>query len=418
MKLLAKFNSVNIAATIIVFMIGGLCYYFILHFVLVKQLDKDLKVEEQEIMDYVKVNKNLPDSTNSNDQKITFEPAGIAVKRKIVSTDILKDRNDEHETIRKLIFPINISGKNYTASVSKSQQETEDLIQLIVSFTLAIVILLLLVLFIINRVVLNKLWLPFNNTLDELKQFNLSSRKSLKLNKSSINEFKELNNAVTVMSNQVVKDYDSLKSFTENASHEIQTPLAVVNSKLELLMQSENFTEQQMKDIEIIHGEMRRLSKLNQSLLLLTKIDNQQFREMEEIDLAKIIKKHLNNYEELISAKQITLIQNPGKANRVLMNDALADVLISNLITNAIKHNIEHGSIEISLNKNLLSVSNTGTTLFNKPTELFERFKKDDPKSESLGLGLSIVKKICEQYNFKVGYSYKNEWHTVNILFA
>jgi signal transduction histidine kinase len=418
MKLISKFNRVNIAATIIVFMIGGFCYYFILHFVLVKQLDKDLKIEEQEIMDYVKANKSLPDSTNSNDQKITFEPATIPVKRKITSIDILKVRDDEYETIRKLIFPISILGKNYIASVSKSQQETEDLIQLIVSFTLAIVILLLLVLFIINRFVLNKLWLPFYNTLDELKQFNLSSRKSLNLNNSSINEFKELNNAVTVMSNQVVKDYDSLKSFTENASHEIQTPLAVVNSKLELLMQSENFTEEQIQDIETIHSEMRRLSKLNQSLLLLTKIDNQQFREMEEIDLVKKIKKHLTNYEELISAKQITLIQNLAKANPVLMNDALADVLVSNLITNAIKHNIEHGSIEISLTENLLSVSNTGSTLISKPTELFERFKKDDPKSESLGLGLSIVKKICEKYNFKVGYSYKNEWHTLCIQFA
>ena len=418
MKLLEKFNRLNILATIIVLMISGLCYYFILHFVLIKQLDKDLKVEEQEIIDYIKVNKNLPDSTNTNDQKITFTLTDAAIKRKIVSIDILDTGDYEYKTIRRLVFPIYISGKNYKASVSKSQQETEDLIQLIVTITLAMVILLLLVLFIINRFVLSKLWLPFNNTLAELKQFNLSSKKSLNLNESNINEFKELNNAVAAMSNRVIQDYDSLKSFTENASHEIQTPLAVVNSKLELLMQAENFTELQMKDIETIQDEIRRLSKLNQSLLLLTKIDNQQFSETEKVDVAKIIIRQLNNYEELITAKRIVLKKNIDNTVEVLMNEIMAGVLISNLITNAIKHNIEEGVIEINLHKNGLTVCNTGAEPGSKPELLFERFKKDIPQSESLGLGLSIVKKICEQYHFKIDYSYQNQLHTVNILFS
>ncbi|MBL0200275.1 MAG: HAMP domain-containing histidine kinase [Chitinophagaceae bacterium] len=418
MKLLAKYNRVNILATSIVFMIGGVCYYFILHLVLIKQLDKDLRVEEQEIIDYVMVHNSLPDSADYNDQQVAFEQVAEAAKRKFGSFDILKKKDDEYITIRRLMFPVNISGVNYKVLVSKSQQETEDLIQLIVSITLAMVILLLLVLFIINRFVLNKLWLPFNNTLKQLRQFNLQSKKNLELNDSGINEFKELNKAVTVMSSQVLKDYESLKSFTENASHEIQTPLAVINSKLELLMQSENFTEQQMNGVETIYDEIRRLSRLNQSLLLLTKIDNHQFRETEEVDLARIIVKQLNNYEELIAAKQITLTQNISETPPVLMNETLAGVLITNLITNAIKHNIDHGSIEVVLKENRLSVSNSGSELSCRPEELFERFKKDTHQTESLGLGLSIVKKICEQYNFKVSYSFINGIHTLSILFS
>ncbi|MBK8713019.1 MAG: HAMP domain-containing histidine kinase [Niastella sp.] len=417
MKLLAKYNRVNILATSIVFMIGGVCYYFILHLVLIKQLDKDLRVEEQEIIDYVMVHNSLPDSADYNDQQVAFEQVAEAAKRKFGSFDILKKKDDEYITIRRLMFPVNISGVNYKVSVSKSQQETEDLIQLIVSITLAMVILLLMVLFIINRFVLNKLWLPFNNTLKQLRQFNLQSKKNLELNDSGINEFKELNKAVKVMSSQVLKDYESLKSFTENASHEIQTPLAVINSKLELLMQSENFTEQQMNGVETIYDEIRRLSRLNQSLLLLTKIDNHQFRETEEVDLARIIVKQLNNYEELIAAKQITLTQNISETPPVLMNETLAGVLITNLITNAIKHNIDHGSIEVVLKENRLSVSNSGSELSCRPEELFERFKKDTHQTESLGLGLSIVKKICEQYNFKVSYSFINGIHTLSILF-
>ena len=417
MKLLTKYNRVNILATTIVFILGGLCYYFILQFVLLGQLDESLEIEEREIDNYVTVNKSLPDPENYTNLKIVFEQTGLPVERKIQSMNIRDEEEGEYISTRMLIFPIHVSGKYYKVSVSGSQQETEDLIQMIVTITLAMVILLLLILFIINRFILNKLWHPFNNTLGELKKFNISSKASVKLDKSSINEFNELNDAVASMSNKVLKDYEALKSFTENASHEIQTPLAVVHSKLELLMQSDNFTELQMKDIETINSEVSRLSKLNHSLLLLTKIDNLQFQETGTTAIGKIILKHLDNYEELITAKQITLTKNIDTAFEVLMNETMAEVLISNLITNAIKHNMEHGSINISLHKKQLTIENTGTSLQCKPEELFERFKKDEPQSESLGLGLSIVKKIGEQYNLKVMYSCINRLHNFTVQF-
>ncbi|MEY2918625.1 MAG: hypothetical protein RIS73_2339 [Bacteroidota bacterium] len=418
MKLLAKYNKVNIAATILVLLVGGLCYYFILRIVLIHQLNNDLKIEEQEIKDYVKLNNSLPNAANYKDQKIAFEPTDLSfIKRKIKWINIYDAAEHENTPGRQLIFSIECAGKNYKVSITKSQQETEDLIQLIVLLTLAIVVLLLVVLFIINRFVLNKLWLPFNNTLQQLKQFNLSNKSAIQLEDSNINEFKELNSAVITMSNRVIKDYDALKSFTENASHEIQTPLAVINSKLELLMQSENFSEMQMHYIQNIQEEISRLSKLNQSLLLLTKIDNQQFKETEEVDMATVIGKHLNNYEELIAAKEITLTKNIDADCIVSMNKTMAEILVSNLITNAIKHNIDKGAITITLENNRLVVSNTGVELNSNPNELFERFKKDKVNSESLGLGLSIVKKIGEQYNFKAVYNYANGLHTVAINF-
>jgi signal transduction histidine kinase len=418
MKLFTKYNRINISATILVLLVGGLCYYFILRFVLIHELDKDLKIEEQEIRDHVRQNNSLPNGVNYNSQRIVFEPSGTATsERKIKSVTIYDSTEDETTPGRQLVFSISSAGKNYKASITKSQQETEDLVQLIVLLTLAIVVLLLTVLFIINRFVLNKLWLPFNNTLSELKQFNLSNKKTLQLEASHINEFKELNIAFTAMSKAVLKDYDALKSFTENASHEIQTPLAVINSKIELLMQSENLTEQQVQYIQQIQGETSRLSKLNQSLLLLTKIDNQQFKHSEEVDIAKIVTRQLNNYEELIAAKEITLTRNIEMPVIVLMNEVMAEVLLTNLITNAIKHNINNGSIEMTVNKEQLTVTNTGPPLQGSPEEMFERFKKDKVNSDSLGLGLSIVKKITEQYGFTVHYSYADQNHRISIKF-
>ena len=405
-------------ATILVLLTGGLCYYFIISFVLINQLDNDLMVEEQEIKDYVLVHDSLPKAVKYKDQKITFEPAiASGEERRIKSIVLFDEAEAEDVASRQLTFSIKSAGKHYKVSITRSKEEAEDLVKLIVEITLALVLLFLLGLFIVNRFVLNKLWIPFNNTLSDLKNFNLNTAAGLQLQDSSIDEFQELNNAVKVMSNQVIKDYDVLKSFTENASHEIQTPLAIVQLKLELLMQSENFSAIQMQYIQTIQEEISRLSKLNQSLLLLTKIDNRQFSDVGEVDLEKIITKLLGNYEELIAAKHIKLTKNIEEKCIVRMNEMMAGVLISNLIVNAIKHNIDQGTLEVVLNRNELIISNTGGELSCNPEELFERFKKDKVDSDSLGLGLAIVKKICLQNNFQINYSCKNGLHIITTRF-
>jgi signal transduction histidine kinase len=416
-KLFAKYNRVNIVATVVVLVIGGICYYLILHFVLLKQLDNDLNAEEQEIKNYILLNHLLPVPTNTKEQEIIFKESTSAIKRKIESKKIYKKEDDEYEICRILFFAVNVSGKNYNVYISQSQEATENLMQLIASITLGLVLLLLFILFIVNRFILNKLWHPFNTTLAKLKEFDINKNQKLQLNTTKIDEFIDLNYAVTKMNESVIRDYNALKSFTENASHEIQTPLAIVNTKLELLIQSENFTAAQMQNIQTIHNEINRLSKLNKSLLLLTKIDNHQFEEKEEVDIVKIITTLLNNYDELFTAKKINLIKEMETTVFILMNETMAQVLVSNLINNAIKHNIDNGTINIFLNNTFLLITNTGTALQNYHANMFERFKKDKMDSDSLGLGLSIVKRICDLYNFTVTYNYENNLHSIKIVF-
>ena len=418
MKLLSKYNRVNLIATIIVLFVSAICYYFLIQSVLITQLDKDLKVEELEIKDFIKENNRLPDPTNYKDEQEEFIPSGNQkADRRYTSVDIFNKEHHEDVSYRQLQFPVLIAANQYKILIRKSQEETDDLIQLIVIITLGILVILLVTLFLINRFLLNKLWKPFNSTLQQIKQFNLSGKEKVQLEQSDINEFTELNDAVRIMTGRVSRDYDEIKSFTENASHEIQTPLAIIKSKLELLSQSENLKEEQMNSIQSVYEATNRLSKLNQSLILLTKIDNQQFRESEEVNISSLINKHLNNYEELIAAKFITIKKNIEDNVKMNMNEALAEILISNLITNAIKHNIDKGIIEITLSNNHLLISNTGLPLKIDPSELFERFKKDKVSSESLGLGLSIVKKICERYSYGIKYIYSDTLHTITINF-
>ena len=418
MKLLTKYNRVNLIATIIILLISAVCYYFLITSVLINQLDKDLKIEEHEITDFAKENNRLPDPAYYKDEQEEFiNSDNNVIYRRFSSVDNFNKEHNENISYRQLEFPLTVSGHQYKIQIRKSQEETDDLVRFILKITLGILLVLLVTLFFINRFSLNKLWKPFNTTLQQVKQFNLSGKEKILLPQSDITEFTELNNAVTIMTNRVSQDYNEIKNFTENASHEIQTPLAIIKSRLELLSQSENLKEEQMNTIQSVYEAANRLSKLNQSLIMLTKIDNQQFRESEDVDISMLLNRQLFNYEELIAAKSITIKKNIQNNIKLNMNETLAEILISNLITNAVKHNIDNGIIEINLSNDHFSVSNTGVPLQSDPTELFERFKKDTVSSESLGLGLSIVKKICERYRYQINYHYSDTLHSTSINF-
>ena len=418
MKLISKYNRVNIPITIIILLISSISYYFILHFVLTKQLDKDLKLEKQEILHEVQEVDKLPETSNFKDQQILFTPSKDGkFKNKFSTENIYDTKEKEYQTFRRLDFSLKIKGEYYIATVKKSQQETEDIIQLILLITFLVIVFLLLVQFIANRVLLRKLWRPFNNTLEELKEFKVSGENEMKLGATEIDEFAELNRTVILMTNKVKGDYDSLKRFTENASHEIQTPLAIIKTKIELLAQSE-LNERQANVIQTLNDVVNRLSKLNQSLLLLTKIENGQFADTECVNISKVLERHIINFEELAEAKNITITKNVFEECEVKMNESLAVVLISNVMVNAIKHNHSHGIIDIKLEGNTLSISNTGEVPTKGTSSLFERFEKDTSSVDSLGLGLAIVKEICDRYGFRVNYNYADKMHIVSIQFA
>ena len=418
MKLLAKYNRVNIPITIVTLLITVIGFYFIIHFFLVHQIDKDLRIEQQEIIHYIKEKNSLPEASNYKDQEIQFHLTQDDTFRPEFSTeDRYNHKANETESFRKLEFLIKVNGNYYITEVKKSEQETEDIIQLILIITFSVIVFLLLVLFIANRFLLTKLWEPFNHTLAQLNQFNLSSKNTIELQKTNINEFRELNKTALFMTEKVRKDYAALKNFTENASHEIQTPLSIIKNKIELLLQSENLDKNQINAIQSLNDAASRLSKLNQSLLLLAKIENHQFENAEKINLSLVLNECLENFEELASIKNISIEKNIADNIFIQINDSLAEILISNIIWNAIKHNYQNGTIAIELAQDSLLVSNTGDEPNENTESFFERFKKESSSSDSIGLGLSIVKTICDTYKFVVSYNYKETMHIVKILF-
>lgn len=264
------------------------------------------------------------------------------------------------------------------------------------------------------RLVSQRILSSLHHTMKTVQRFNVKEK--VQFPRSRTREFKELNNFLQKMTDKTVDEYASVKEFSENASHELQTPLAILRNKLELLSET-NIEEDQAALIGDMQNAIERLSKINRSLTLLTKLENNEYAVSENIRFCKITKDILAAYEDRIEMKNLTIKTDIDKSVLLKIHPVLADMLINNLVGNAIRHNVQNGRIELVLTHKRLMIRNTGLPPEMPTEELFHRFKKSNQCSESVGLGLAIVKQICEVCGFYITYNYKNHLHTLQIDF-
>jgi len=408
MKLFTKYNRINITATIIIFLAGSVAFYFVLDYVLIRQLDASLRSEKQEITEYIQLHQQLPEIQNTKEQWIQITKASQPISNSI--TKIIPAYNkseNEREYIRQLIFMVTVNKENYLVAVNKSETETDELLKLIIPLTLSMVALILLFNYLINRRLITSIWQPFYNTINNIKDY-AANQQSLTLSKEPIDEINLLNESLNKMTEQIHKDFYALRSFTENASHEMQTPLAIIRTKVESLYQLAEGKEIMMQQLLSIEDACLKLSKLHQSLLLLTKLENKQFILNELIQLKSILEQKCEERTELLESKHIKL-QIDAANFEIHLHQHLAEILISNLLNNAIRYTAIGGTISISLFQKQLIVSNTGTTGSLDLDKVFTRFYK--ASDTGTGLGLSIIKEICTSAGFSISYVYEKNMH-------
>lgn len=416
MTLLGKYNRTIVIITLIALMIGGGSYAFIIRKIFIKQLDNSLVEEEHEIIEHIQANNAMPPMSRRADQTVFYRTTAKPLERRFVSVDVYDSTDKEYEPERQLHFSINVKGVSHHVVISRSQVETEDLILLVLLITAAVGVFLLAALFVVNRFVLKKLWQPFRHTLGQIKQFNVSNKGEVALLPTDISEFTELNTAFGQMAKKVVEDYEILKDFTNNASHEMQTPLAIINSKLDVLIQDEALNENQMQQLQQIYGPVSRLSKLNHSLLLLARIENNQFSESKEVDVSQVVHEKLKSLTEWSDVKHLR-IENDLHSFNVTADPMLVEILIGNLLTNAIRHSPKGGKISIRMSKERkLTIANSGNGQSLETEMVFEKFKKGT-ESDGTGLGLAIVREICSLYQFRLQYRYYESDHEFAVCF-
>ncbi len=413
MKLLNKTSIYYLLFALPVFAIcSGVLYYFVSSKI-INSLDESLAKEKTTIEKNLKKGKMVHDM----DDEVTLvsKTSGL-YSDKVSFSDTLIFDSTETELIPFRLLRGDVSdGKAiYRITIRTSHIESDDLIISIIYPVLFLFIMLLLGFFLINYFISKRLWNPFYKTLEQLNKYNIAETIT-KFDITSIKEFSELNAVLNKMIENIHADYISQKQFIENASHEIQTPLAVIKSKIELLIQSVSLSENDIQIIQSVYNATNKLSSLNKALLLLSKIENNQFKDMEEININVLVDKTLEHFEEIISLKNIQIKKKYDGVLSVKMNPALADILVTNLIQNAIRHNLKKGLITVLMNKNAITICNTGNTPATPMDKLFKRFVKSDASSESIGLGLAIVKEICEKYKIKIDYTYDDSVHTFQL---
>ena len=321
---------------------------------------------------------------------------------------------------RELSFPVVRGGTRYWVTLRKSQLETEDLLLVVLGVMLAVLAGLLLSLVALNRWLARRLWAPFQRTLAALRAYGLQRREPLALPATAIDEFTELNQALTQLSARLAADYQRLKDFTENAAHETQTPLAIMQAQLEQLAQDESLQPKSAALVGELYGATRRLSRLHQALTLLSNIENEQFAQAGPVRLDQVVEDKVRQLHERAAARSLTFSVVVTGVPALTMHPGLADSLVSNLLQNAVKHGLPGGTIQVTLSPDALVVVNAGPVVTGDPARFFERFRKHNAASDSPGLGLSIVQQICRYYGFALSYNFSpaESRHTLRVDFS
>jgi signal transduction histidine kinase len=271
-----------------------------------------------------------------------------------------------------------------------------------------------LALYFANRLVSRELWRPFHGTLASLRNYQLEEMQPVAFPETKIAEYVELQQALRRLMERIQSDYFALKEYTENTTHEIQTPLAIIRSKLELL-QDYPLTVEQLQLVNAANQAVTRLSRLKEALVLLVRIKNRQYVTQEPVRFDALLRERFTHFEELMELKSLQVSTEIDGPVTLLINPVLAEILLDNLISNAIKHNIPGGALAVRLTDHRLTIPNRGETPRGPTTAFFDRFVKADRRSRSLGLGLAIVKAICEVNGLSVAYNFSEGFHQIDV---
>lgn len=406
-----------ILITTIVFLIGGVIAFQIMNREVQNEQKWYLGERMPSIIKYLE--RRQPENNVIRDKMIIMPLLDSVPELNPVYSDtmVMHTTLQRMEPHMKLEAVKNIKGRSYRIILYDLVVESDDIEDVVQESMIKIFALLLVLTLILGSIGSYFVFRPFRNTLLAIRGFSLKSLNPIVLPKSSTTEFKRLNKFILEMTEKVQRDYLSLKEFSENASHEMQTPLAIAQGKLEILLGDEKLSEEQLELINSAQDAIKRVSKLGRSLSLLTKIENKEFSDFKAINISKLLDQQLYDFNELIGLKSLKLETKITNDVFVRGNQVLFEILITNLLNNSIRHNIKRGFINIVLSSKEFIIENSGKPLKGKAVDYFERFKKDNADPGSSGLGLSIIKTICDEMDLEIQYENHGERHKTTLRF-
>lgn len=411
----------SLLATLILFCWSVFFYYTIMNEVN-DEVDDSLEDYAEMIIIRSVRNEALPTaSSGSNNQfflrEITPQYAAQTPHVRYEDRDVFIEEKDEFEPARVLTYIFqNDDGKFFEIEVSTPHIDKKDLRGAIFYWIVFLFLAILLCILLLNLWTIGHSMRPLRKLLRWLDKYRVGEDNRPLDNPTKIYEFRKLNEVVRESIKRTEVAYEQQKMFIGNASHEMQTPLAICNSRLEMLLEDPSLTERQMEEIVKTRQTLEQLSRMNRSLLLLTKIDNGQFADVADVNFTESIQRLLPDYEMVYASKNIRLQTELQGDFIVRMDESLAQTLLSNLLKNAFVHNHEGGEITIKATADSLLFENTGAPESLNRDYIFERFYHSSDNRQSLGLGLAVVKAICQRYGLRIDYAFNNGKHAFTIV--
>ncbi|WP_308759657.1 HAMP domain-containing sensor histidine kinase [uncultured Bacteroides sp.] len=346
------------------------------------------------------------------------EEEGRHYRQVFYDATVYIELEDEDEPVRVMCTAFRMpDGQYYELKLMVSTLERDDMVEAMLWYLGVLFLLFLICTSIGIQLVLKGVFRPLHKLLDWLHRIQPGKEVPPLDNPTKIREFRQLSNAALDMGNRSYKAYEEQKQFIENASHELQTPLAIVRGKVELLAESEGMTEQQMEQLDEIYATLGRAVKLNKSLLLLSRIENGQYTEMEDVSVDEILDELLPDLTDIYEHKQVRLIRKREEQPFIIRcNHSLAQILVSNLVKNSLLHNGEGGELQVLTTPTSLVIKNTGDVPL-EGEKLFRRFYHGmDGKKDSTGLGLAIARSIALSSSLKLTYEWQDSMHTFRLV--
>jgi signal transduction histidine kinase len=414
-KLLTKFSMYNLMVMVAIFLFSSIILYQLTKIILIREMDDDLAGIENKVIAYVTEFKKLPEVYPLDEERMNIVATGQQTTlRSFELTQLYSYREKKMHNFRKLIFPLRFNNNWYRVSVAKPLEGMRHLSSALIKISLGTILLFILIAVFLNKILLQRLWEPFYASMAIVRNFRLGKTTSLNFPATQINEFAFMNESLLLATQKAELDYLLLREFTENASHEMQTPLSVIRSKLDMMIQDKELSERQSELARGAYASIKKLSRLNQSLLLLAKIENQQFSNIQKINLKQKLEEKIVQFQELWHNHDIT-VKYDGIESDISMSPELLDILLNNLLSNAINHNIPSGKILIDLEHKQLTIRNTGQQVSLDEKRLFMRFYKESVNSNHNGLGLSIVKQISKISSINTIYQFTGKMHCFSL---
>ena len=412
MKLIKKTYLYTAGWMIPLMLIGSVFVFYMIKYISYEDTDEYLIYEMKRLINNFNESNEVPDFDNG----VEIIPGIRFDKPEFRDTLLLEPIENEMVPYRELYFSINHQGQNFTIVLRHLLLGRDDITKGTILIIIGLMFFVYLQMFFVVSRITGRIWKPFYITLDKLINYK-SEDNPPDFPDTKIEEFNKLNDTLIILLRRIYSDFKHYKEFNENASHELQTHLAIIRANSEKLLNKSNIIndDESAGILQMLFSASTRLSQVQRSLLLLSRITNREFSNNSDINLCDLIRQSMETFSEALNIRKI-IVEEKIEECWLYMDTGLAEILVNNLVKNAVKHNVQNGYIKIILNNETLIIENKGRPIFSKPENMMERFAKG--QDGNFGIGLAIVKQICELYNFRITYEVTGKTiHSISVRF-